>query len=113
LQTLAGLDFDEGEYASVPGDHINFSVFCAITGGDDPESERSQVINRLDLGTAAEREESIEQPRKWHFMTRRKSLLKLSRPQTTPGLHRSSAEERGELSKDLLPTVRGRDGNIH
>lgn len=60
VDVLAGFDFNKGEDIAVPCDHVDFAVPSAIVHSCDPVSMRSEVIRRGDLGTAAERQETVK-----------------------------------------------------
>ena len=66
IERMAGLHFDEDKDVAVAGDDVDFPVFRAIAGCDDAIAERTKIVDREDLGFAAEAEEPVEKQRKWH-----------------------------------------------
>ena len=61
---LAGFNLHKNEGGAVPGDDIDFAVPGTVTGGHNPVTERSDVINGQDLGSAAECQKAMEKKRK-------------------------------------------------
>src|SRR6266571_3959142 len=63
---LAGFYLHKNEGGALPGDYIDFAVLGTVAGGHDPVTERSDVINGQDLGSAAECQKAMEKKRKRH-----------------------------------------------
>src|SRR2546428_13187560 len=61
---LAGFYLHKNERGALPGDYIDFAVLGTVAGGHDPVTERSDVINGQDLGSAAECQKPMEKKRK-------------------------------------------------
>src|SRR5881628_360892 len=57
---LAGFYLHKNERGALPGDYIDFAVLGTVAGGHDPVTERSDVINGQDLGSAAECQKAME-----------------------------------------------------
>src|SRR2546425_11679341 len=63
---LAGFYLHKNERGALPGDDIDFAVLGTVAGSHDPVTERSDVINGQDLGSAAECQKPMEKKRKRH-----------------------------------------------
>ena len=61
LGILARLDLDKSEDVAVPGDHIDFAGFGAVRRGHDSIAESSKMVDCEDLGSPAERQETMEE----------------------------------------------------
>src|SRR5437867_6330043 len=62
----AGFYLHKNERGALPGDDIDFAVLGTVAGSHDPVTERSDVINGQDLGSAAECQKAMEKKRKRH-----------------------------------------------
>src|SRR5262245_32207960 len=60
---LAGFYLHKNECGAFPGDDIDFAVLGTVAGGHDPVTERPDVINGQDLGSAAERQKAMKKKR--------------------------------------------------
>src|SRR5213083_663618 len=60
----AGFDLHKNKRGALPGDYIDFAVLGTVAGGHDPVTERPDVINGQDLGSAAECQKAMEKKRK-------------------------------------------------
>src|SRR2546426_11713369 len=80
---LAGFHLHKNERGALPGDYIDFAVLGTVAGGHDPVTERSDVINGQDLGSAAEGQKAMEKKRKRHRWSAL-PLEAIARSQTAP-----------------------------
>src|SRR2546422_4440175 len=72
---LAGFYLHKNERGAIPGNYIDFAVLGTVAGSHDPVTERSDVINGQDLGSAAECQKAMEKKRKRHSVERSPSEL--------------------------------------
>ena len=64
IGVLAGFDLDKNKRGALPGDYIDFAVLGTVAGGHNPVTERPDVINGQDLGSAAECQKAMKKKRK-------------------------------------------------
>ena len=68
LGVLSGFHLDKHQDIPLPGNYVHLPALGSITGSDDLESKRAEVIDRIDLGAAAKSQEALEEQRKRHSL---------------------------------------------